>query len=177
MKEIKIYYSYLKIVSLLILSIMVFVSSLYSATKEVTVTSLVLLIFSGIFIIYFQFIIRSIMKPVVTMNKDGVIYAPYGTPKFFIPKDLIVAILLRNTPNKRIIITVDPNKPNLSNGMTLEEHLKHNIVIPDYIGLKKQNIPHMYGHGIAIRIEFLNVKLNVLNKEITDYFAYYNKNS
>ena len=171
MKEVKIFYSPLKIITLLALSILVLLSSTLSIFRTYSITALVLIFFSLIATVYFSFILSIIKKPVIHINNDGIIYSPFGKPKFFIPRKLIAAILLRNTPNKRIIATLDPNNAEIETN--LEDYLKYKVEIPSYINIKEQKIPHMYGHGVAMRIELLSVKLNILNKQISDYFAYY----
>lgn len=130
-------------------------------------TGLLLFSFALLSSIYLAFIFIKRNIPVISLNKYGFIYAPMGKTRYFIPKETIDYIELRNTPNKRIIIGLK------NTGCDYNSYLK-NISIPKEMN-SPQSIPHIYGDKVAVAIELLNAQIISLNREIQAYMN--NENS
>ena len=75
---------------------------------------------------------------------------------------MIMAVSLRNTPNKRLIITLKPIEKDY------KTYLK-NIRLPSHIQMCPQNTSKLRGNNIIISTENLNANNAVLSKKLQNY--------
>lgn len=102
--------------------------------------------------------------PVALFDKFGFLYSTYARAKLFIPKDMIMAVSLRNTPNKRLIITLKPIEQDY------KTYLK-NIRLPSHIQTCEQNISKLRNNNIIIPAENLNADNAALSKQFQKYLT------
>lgn len=101
-------------------------------------------------------------RPVVLFDKFGFLYSTYAQNKLFIPKEMIAAVSLRNTPNKRIIISLKPVEQNY------KTYLK-NIRLPSHLQTCPQNTSKLRGNNIIISTENLNADNTAILEKLHDY--------
>ncbi len=101
-------------------------------------------------------------RPIILFDKFGFLYSNYTHAKLFIPKDMIMAVSLRNTPNKRLIITLKPIEKDY------KTYLK-NIRLPSHIQMCPQNTSKLRENNIIISTENLNANNAVLSKKLQNY--------
>lgn len=101
-------------------------------------------------------------RPVILFDKFGFLYSTYAQAKLFIPKEMITAVSLRNTPNKRMIITLKPIDQDY------KEYLK-NIRLPSHLQTCQQNTSKLRENNIIISTENLNADNAALLKKLHDY--------
>ena len=101
-------------------------------------------------------------RPVILFDKFGFLYSTYDQAKLFIPKEMITAVSLRNTPNKRMIITLKPIDQDY------KEYLK-NIRLPSHLQTCQQNTSKLRENNIIISTENLNADNAALLKKLHDY--------
>ncbi len=75
---------------------------------------------------------------------------------------MIMAVSLRNTPNKRLIITLKPIEKDY------KTYLK-NIRLPSHIQMCPQNTSKLRENNIIISTENLNANNAVLSKKLQNY--------
>lgn len=103
-----------------------------------------------------------INHPVILFDKFGFLYSTYAQTKLFIPKEMIAAVSLRNTPNKRIIITLKPIEQNY------KTYLK-SIRLPSHLQTCTQNTSKLRGNNIIISTENLNADNAAILRKLRDY--------
>lgn len=101
-------------------------------------------------------------KPVIVFDKNGFLYSYYNRPRLFVPKNLIESVSVRNTPNKRIIVTLKQINQDY------KTYLK-TIELPDNIKSCQQNTSKLRDNHIIIATENLNVNNAELINKITKY--------
>ncbi len=100
--------------------------------------------------------------PVILFDKFGFLYSTYAQAELFIPKEMITAVSLRNTPNKRMIITLKPIDHDY------KAYLK-NINLPSHLQKCQQNTSKLRGNNITIHTENLNADNAALLRKLHDY--------
>lgn len=101
-------------------------------------------------------------KPVIVFDENGFLYSYYSHPRLFVPKNLIESVSVRNTPNKRIIITLKQINQDY------KTYLK-TIYLPGSIKSCPQNTSKLRDNHIIIATENLNVNNAELINKITNY--------
>lgn len=101
-------------------------------------------------------------KPVILFDKFGFLYSAYSQARLFVPKELIMGVSLRNTPNKRIIITLKPAE------IDYKQYLK-NLRLPSHLQTCHQNTSKLKGNNIIISTENLNANNAVISKQLQQY--------
>lgn len=123
---------------------------------------IILLILGSIIALYGIINLALRKHPVILFDKYGFLYSTFARAKLFIPKDMIAAISIRNTPNKRIIITLKPIEHDY------KAYLK-SIRLPSHIQTCPQNTSKLRDNNIIISTENLNADNAALPKQFQNY--------
>lgn len=162
-ENITIYPSTLRAFSYAVLgSILLTAGVSFIASSRQIIYIIILFIIGSITALYG--IINLVLRkyPVVLFDKFGFLYSTFARAKLFIPKDMIMAVSLRNTPNKRLIITLKPIEQDY------KKYLK-NIRLPSHLQTCQQSTAKLRGNKIIIPAESLNADNAALSKQFQKY--------
>lgn len=161
--NIAIYPSILRFFSYTILGFILLTTGVSFITSNKPISYIIILFALGSIVALYGIINLALRKhPVILFDKYGFLYSTYAHAKLFIPKDIIASISLRNTPNKRLIITLKPIEQDY------KTYLK-NIYLPSHIQTCPQNTSKLRVNNIIISTENLNADNVNLSKQFQNY--------
>lgn len=162
-ENIAIYPSALRAFSYIVFGLILLITGIsFISTDKQTIYIIIPFILGIISAVYGILNLALRKHPVVLFDKFGFLYSTYAHSKLFIPKDIIISVSLRNTPNKRIIITLKPIEQDY------KTYLK-NIRLPSHLQTCPQNTSKLRGSNIIISTENLNADNAALLKKLQDY--------
>lgn len=161
--NIVIYPSVLRAFSYIVLGLILLFAGIYFIHSDRQLIYKPVLSVIGISIAVYGIINLVLRKhPIILFDKYGFLYSTYAQAKLFVPKEMILAVSLRNTPNKRIIITLKPME------QEYKKYLKA-LHLPSHLQMCQQNTKKLKGNNIIIQTESLNADNAKLLKQIQNY--------
>ncbi len=161
--NIAIYPSALRAFSYIVIGFILLITGISFISSNKQFIYIIIPIIAGSIIALYGIINLVLRKyPVILFDKYGFLYSTYARAKLFIPKDMIMSISLRNTPNKRIIVTLKPFEHEY------RKYLK-NIYLPSHLQTCQQNTSKIKENNIIISTENLNADNANLLKQFQKY--------
>ncbi len=160
---IAVYPSVLRAFSYIIFGLILLITSIsFISTNKQVIYMIIPFILGTVTAVYGIINLALRNRPIILFDKFGFLYSNYTHAKLFIPKDMIMAVSLRNTPNKRLIITLKQIEKDY------KTYLK-NIRLPSHIQMCPQNTSKLRENNIIISTENLNANNAVLSKKLQNY--------
>ena len=167
--EIKLYPSILRAFSFLVLGCILILAGISLIISNHKLIYIIISFAAGFYSALFGLLNLIFSRiPVIIFNENGFLYSAYNRPRLFVPKDIIKSVLVRNTPNKRIIITLKQIDKDY------KTYLK-TIKLPDNIKSCPQKTSKIRDNHIIISTENININNAAFINKITNYL-YNNQN-
>lgn len=160
--RIAVYPSALRFLSYTAFGLALLAAGISFVSSEQVIYTIILFIAGSIISLYGIINLAFRNRPVILFDEYGFLYSSYSQAKLFVPKDIIMAVSLRNTPNKRLIITLKPAE------IDYKKYLK-NLRLPSHLQTCHQNTSKLKGNNIIISTENLNADNVLISRKIQQY--------